>query len=73
MATDPAEQLKRNNLKAIIAVVIVAGVIAFLAGFGLDLLDEKTVSTAKDLLNAGVEAIFAILASSAGLILRASH
>lgn len=67
---DNTSEIKNGNLKRIIAVVIVSGVIAFLAGFGLDLLDEKTVSTAKDVLNAGVEAIIAILVSGAGMILR---
>jgi Mg2+/citrate symporter len=72
MATNPPK-ITRENLKAIIAVIIVCGVIAFLAGFGLDLLDEKTVSTAKDLLNAGVEAIIAILVSSAGIAMKVAR
>lgn len=66
-----AEKLSGEKIKAIIAIVIVAGVITFLAGFGLGILDENTVSTAKDALNAGVEAIFAILLSSAGILIKA--
>lgn len=69
MAAD-TPKLSHDKLKAIIAIIIVAGAITFLAGFGLAVLDEKTVSTAKDALNAGVEAIIAILVSSAGILLR---
>lgn len=70
MAAD-TPKLNREKLKAIIAVIIVAGVITFLAGFGLGVWDESTVSTAKDALNAGVEAIVAILVTSAGILLKA--
>jgi hypothetical protein len=67
-----AESLKLNpeKVKAIIVIIIVAGAITFLGGFGLGILDEKTVSTAKDALNAGVEAIIAILVSSGGILLK---
>ena len=67
---ESATKLDPEKIKAIIAVIIVAGAITFLGGFGLGILDEKTVSTAKDLLNAGVEAIIAILVSSAGILLK---
>lgn len=70
MAAD-TPKLNREKLKAIIAVIIVAGVITFLAGFGLGVWDESTVSIAKDALNAGVEAIVAILVTSAGILLKA--
>ena len=65
-----AAKLNPDKLKAIIAIIIVAGAITFLAGFGTGILDEKTVSTAKDALNAGIEAIVAILVTSAGIILK---
>lgn len=69
MAADTSK-LSPEKLKAIIAIIIVAGAITFLAGFGTGILDEKTVSTAKDALNAGIEAIVAILVSSAGILLK---
>lgn len=64
-------ELNLDKLKTIIIVIAVAGVITFLAGFGLGILDESTISIAKDALNAAVEAIVAILATSAGILLKA--
>jgi hypothetical protein len=69
--TTAEHKLSPEKIKAIIAIIIVAGAITFLGGFGLGILDEKTVSTAKDALNAGVEAIIAILVSSGGILLKA--
>jgi hypothetical protein len=69
--TKAEHKLSPEKTKAIIAIIIVAGAITFLGGFCLGILDEKTVSTAKDALNAGVEAIIAILVSSAGILLKA--
>jgi hypothetical protein len=68
---ESATKLSPEKIKAIIVVIIVAGAITFLGGFGLEILDEKTVSTAKDVLNAGVEAIIAILVTSGGILLKA--
>jgi hypothetical protein len=69
--TGDTSKSNSDKLKAIIVVIIVAGAITFLAGFGLGILDEKTVSTVKDALNAGVEAIVAILVTSAGIVIKA--
>jgi hypothetical protein len=70
MAADTPKHIDKEKLKKIAVVTGVSGVIVFLAGFGLPFLDEKTVTTAKDVLNAGVEAIIAILVSGTGILVK---